>query len=59
MRFAVKLESESEAMELAPIAETGIILSRIIHRLEEGYLGGSCLDSNGNTVGEWKLEGDG
>ena len=36
--------------------ETQRILHEIIKKIEVGYREGSCIDVNGNKVGEWKLK---
>lgn len=32
------------------------ILGTIINKLNDGYTYGSCIDINGNKVGEWSLD---
>ena len=49
--------------EYAPLAEneqirakeTVRILKGIVNKIEAGYTNGSCIDINGNNIGEWEL----
>ena len=45
--FTGEPDNASEAMEIRRILE------RVIEKLELGYTEGSCMDINGNKVGEW------
>ena len=43
-------DSYSEAREICRI------LKGVIQKLEVGYTDGTCIDTNGNRVGEWSRE---
>ncbi len=42
----------------ARAVESALILRTIARRLDDGATEGTVRDSNGNTVGEWKLRKD-
>lgn len=62
--FEVEFNTENEAFcnemtgeedSYVKALECQRILTEIIKKLEVGYRNGSCIDLNGNKVGEWKL----
>lgn len=56
MRFTLKIESDNAAMVDAPQAEVSRILEEVSRLVYEGASAGKVRDSNGNTVGSFKLE---
>ena len=56
MRFTLKIESDNAAMVDAPQAEVSRILGEVARLVYEGASAGRVRDSNGNTVGSFKLE---
>lgn len=42
----------------ARAVESALILRTVARRIDEGLTEGAIRDSNGNTVGEWKLRKD-
>jgi hypothetical protein len=53
MKFRIEFDCDSAAFGDAPAIETSLILNKIALRLEQNYMLGPVLDSNGNTVGQW------
>ena len=45
-----------EEDEVYEVNECRRILKKIIEKLDYGYREGSCIDINGNKVGEWRLK---
>lgn len=54
--FKVEMQTDNEAFDLYADGEVRRILQKICDDLENGISHGSCIDTNGNKVGEWSLE---
>ena len=54
--FEIKFSTGNAAFEDYETEECVRILKEVCNKLESGYTYGSCIDINGNKVGEWKLE---
>ncbi len=55
MKFEVVIATGNEAMQTTEDAAAA--LRDVAERLDAGYLEGSILDANGNTVGSFTFEG--
>lgn len=53
--MAFRLTIESDFGEEDRQAEIVDILHAVADKVQEGYAGGLCKDSNGNTVGDWEI----
>ena len=57
--FEIKFSTGNAAFnedELDKRYECARILKEVYDKIRGGYDHGSCIDINGNKVGEWKLE---
>ena len=61
MKFTLTMDCDNAAFEERPADEIGRILRRTAEQIEliqpVSGEGGSVLDIDGNTVGEWKVRG--
>lgn len=55
MHFEMKINMENSAFEERPEAELMRILDVVAARILKGVTVGSCMDSNGNSVGEFEI----
>jgi hypothetical protein len=55
MRFTLTLECDNAAFDDSPVTEVARILDQTAEALCSGYLEGTCLDVNGNDVGDWRF----
>jgi len=55
MKFTLTIDCENAAFDEDPGHEVVEILHRIGDQLDNGSAIGKCIDSNGNTVGTWRL----
>lgn len=53
--FSLIIETTNTAFDGAEATETARILRAVAARLEHGALGGRATDTNGNKVGEYRL----
>ena len=53
--FAVTVHTENESFTEDPAAEIASILEAVGRLLQDGRTSGTCIDSNGNSVGEWRF----
>lgn len=53
--FELKFETGNAVFEEAPEAELYRIMDRVVGAIGTGRTEGKVVDSNGNTIGEWKL----
>ncbi len=53
--FELKFSTANAAFDDCEL-ECKRILREVIKKLERGQTGGNCLDSNGNTVGSWRMK---
>lgn len=57
MKFEFKIESENAAMlGYSGIVEVIDMLRETARKINHGGTAGNLFDSNGNTVGSWKME---
>jgi len=55
--FKLKLETDNDAFQSGNGAnEIANILHDVAERIEDGSYGGTCHDTNGNSVGYWTYE---
>ena len=47
---------DPEYDRIATFEEIKFLLKKIVERLEVGHTEGSVIDTNGNKVGEWRLD---
>ena len=55
-RFNLCIESGNAAFAEDPAAEISAILARVATAIDGGSTGGKARDTNGNTVGYWRLD---
>ena len=53
--FQIKINTDNAAFQPDASLEVISILEHVVRQLDAGQTGGNVRDSNGNTVGEWKL----
>jgi len=58
MKFTCTINMDNAAFGDAPEFELTDILTKIIHKIRDGYVEGFNLDTNGNKVGKWEIETD-
>ena len=56
--FKLEFETDNAAFTNYSATETARILRKIAKRIEEGTLDGKVLDLNGNSIGNYDLNGD-
>ena len=55
-KFTMEVELENAAFDGNPRTELSVILADVIVRVVKSEnVVGTCMDSNGNTVGGWKI----
>ena len=54
--LSVNIKTGNAAFEDYEVEECVRILKEVCNKLESGYTYGSCIDINGNKVGEWELK---
>lgn len=55
-KFTMEIELENAAFDGNPRTELSVILADVIVRIvKHENVVGTCMDSNGNTVGGWKI----
>ncbi len=54
--FKLEIDTDNAAFEGVPYKEVARILQETALKLMQGYDGGKCRDTNGNTVGAWELK---
>ena len=55
MKLHIKIKMDSSAFSVQPERECAWLLSKISEDLMNGSVQGTCIDTNGNTVGEWEI----
>lgn len=50
---------DEEIDKIITVGELKYLLRKIVQQMEDGYTERSVIDTNGNEVGEWRLEYDG
>ena len=56
MKFTLEFDCDNAAFEESPEMEIAAILRRAARNVVEGYRQTApCLDTNGNTVGRWRI----
>lgn len=58
-KFILEFDADSAAFEDGNVEEVVFILHRTEAHLRNGKLDGKVMDSNGNSVGQWKFTIDG
>lgn len=59
MRFIIEpMACDNAAFEDEPASEIARILRKVARAVERGDELGLLVDSNGNTVGSWRVEAD-
>lgn len=53
--FTLKIRTTNDAFAEDPEREVAALLRKYADRVEAGQSSGTILDTNGATVGEWKL----
>ena len=56
--FKLEFATDNAAFECKGASETARILRKIAKRIEEGDFDGKVMDSNGNSIGSFELNGD-
>ena len=54
--FEVKFDTGNAAFDICPEDEICAIIEKIEMDLHNGETEGSCIDFNGNKIGEWKFK---
>ena len=57
MKITINIKTDNEAFQDNKEGEVWRIVTAVANRLEGGQSMGTCFDSNGNLVGEWKATG--
>lgn len=55
MNFKLKINCDSDSLQVSPEVELSYILRDLAQRLEDGETYGVIQDDNGNTIGEYEL----
>jgi hypothetical protein len=55
MEFTVRINVDNAAFadDFNGYSETASMVAAIADKLQHGHKSGTCIDSNGNTVGQW------
>ncbi len=55
MTLIVKVRMDNAAFEVDASDELALIFQRVTQKVGTDNTEGACIDSNGNTVGSWKV----
>lgn len=58
MKMKIEIGMDNAAFEDNTESELQAIFNKIALQAGLGISSGACVDSNGNKVGRWKIEGD-
>ena len=54
MYLKIEINSENDAIKRSPEDEAAKLVNDVIRKIKEGRTEGHCMDTNGNSVGEWE-----